>query len=258
MIEQNHRQTTDALSALEESLGRDIATLDASSLEKNAQQDERVDELSIALSEAEKTAKSDLAELSKALGATIDDTRRSLSADISALQKQVDVDVTNKINRLDEDISGRLSDLKEFVEGTVAKSIQEMTGKMDAMNTRFAMSVFSSARHPYDELILVNRIKKEMEPKLAETAAVADRAVGAIDTLKTRVVLEQEVGAICFPSVRGSSLAHAISPQELKTGVAKSLEGLVKDLDEMTEKVDGMTADLDINALLMGAAAAVP
>ena len=57
---------------------------------------------------------------------------------------------------------------------------------------------------------------------------------------------------------RGSSLAHAISPQELKTGVAKSLEGLVKDLDEMTEKVDGMTADLDINALLMGAAAAVP
>merc|ERR1711959_871066 len=127
-----------------------------------------------------------------------------------------DVEVTNKINNLDEDISGRLSDLKEFVEGTVAKSIQEMTGKMDAMNTR---------------------IKKEMEPKLAETAAVADRAVGAIDTLKTRLVLEQE---------------------ELKTGVAKSLEGLVKDLDEMTEKVDGMTADLDINALLMGAAAAVP
>jgi len=155
VIEQNHRQTTDALSALEESLGRDIATLDASSLEKNAQQDERVDELSIALSEAEKSAKSDLSELSKALGATIDDTRRSLTADISALQKQVDVDVTNKINRLDEDISGRLSDLKEFVEGTVAKSIQEMTGKMDAMNTRFAMSVFS--QHPSDELILVKR-----------------------------------------------------------------------------------------------------
>ena len=61
-----------------------------------------------------------------------------------------------------------------------------------------------------------------MEPKLAETAAVADRAVGAIDTLKTRVVLEQEVGAICCPNVRGSSLAHAISPQELKTGVAKT------------------------------------
>ena len=41
-----------------------------------------------------------------------------------------------------------------------------------------------------------------MEPKLAETTAVADRAVGAIDTLKTRVVLEQEVGAICLPNLR--------------------------------------------------------
>ena len=73
------------------------------------------------------------------------------------------------------------------------------------------------------------------------------------------MVLEQEVGAICLPiCARVGSLAHAISPQELKTGVAKSLEALGKDLDEMTEKVDGMTADLDINALLMGAAAAVP
>ena len=81
------------------------------------------------------------------------------------------------------------------------------------------------------------RVKKEMEPKLAEAAAVADRAVGAIDTLKTRVALEQE---------------------ELRTGMTKSLEGLVKDLDELGEKVDGMSADLDINALLMGAAAQRP
>ena len=58
-----------------------------------------------------------------------------------------------------------------------------------------------------------------------------------METLKTRLVLEQE---------------------ELKTGVTKSLETLGKELDEMTEKVDGMTADLDINALLIGAAAVVP
>ena len=73
--------------------------------------------------------------------------------------------------------------------------------------------------------------------RLDETEKIAKRADGSVETLKTRLVLEQE---------------------ELKTGVTKSLEGLVKDLDEMTEKVDGMTADLDINALLIGAAAAVP
>lgn len=50
----------------------------------------------------------------------------------------------------------------------------------------------------------------------------------------------------------------ALETEELKSGVTKSLEGLVKDLDELTEKVDGMTADLDINALLIGAASQVP
>ena len=73
--------------------------------------------------------------------------------------------------------------------------------------------------------------------RLDETEKIAKRADGSVETLKTRLVLEQE---------------------ELKTGVTKSLETLGKELDEMTEKVDGMTADLDINALLIGAAAAVP
>jgi len=76
-----------------------------------------------------------------------------------------------------------------------------------------------------------------MEPKLNEVEQTASRAVGSLETLKTRVALETE---------------------ELKSGVTKSLEGLVKDLDELTEKVDGMTADLDINALLIGAASQVP
>ena len=73
--------------------------------------------------------------------------------------------------------------------------------------------------------------------RLDETEKIAKRADGSVETLKTRLVLEQE---------------------ELKTGVTKSLETLGKELDEMTEKVDGMTADLDINALLIGAAAVVP
>ena len=73
--------------------------------------------------------------------------------------------------------------------------------------------------------------------RLDETEKIAKRADGSVETLKTRLVLEQE---------------------ELKTGVTKSLETLGKELDEMTEKVDCMTADLDINALLIGAAAAVP
>jgi hypothetical protein len=49
-----------------------------------------------------------------------------------------------------------------------------------------------------------------------------------------------------------------IDSEELKTGMTPSLEGIVKDLDELTEKVDGMTADLDINAMLGNLAAAVP
>jgi hypothetical protein len=76
-----------------------------------------------------------------------------------------------------------------------------------------------------------------MAPKLAETEKVAKRADGAIDTLKTRVMLDSE---------------------ELKTGMMKSLEGIVRDLDELTETVQGMTADLDINALLMSAATLKP
>jgi hypothetical protein len=76
-----------------------------------------------------------------------------------------------------------------------------------------------------------------MAPKLEETEKIAKRADGGLETLKTRVVLDSE---------------------ELKTGMTKSLEGIVKDLDELTEKVDGMTADLDINAMLGSLAAAVP
>jgi hypothetical protein len=70
------------------------------------------------------------------------------------------------------------------------------------------------------------RVKKEMEPKLAATT-------GKLETLGTRVMLEQD---------------------ELKTGMTKSLEAMSTELDELSERVDGMAAGLDINALLMGAA----
>ena len=64
---------------------------------------------------------------------------------------------------------------------------------------------------------------------------VARSAVAKLETLETRVMLEQD---------------------ELKTGMTKSLEDISKELDDLTEKVDGMTAGLDINVLLMGAASA--
>ena len=79
--------------------------------------------------------------------------------------------------------------------------------------------------------------QQEMAPKLEETEKVAKRADGAIDTLKTRVMLDSE---------------------ELKTGMMKSLTDIGKDLDDLTETVQGMTADLDINALLMSAATIKP
>jgi hypothetical protein len=74
-----------------------------------------------------------------------------------------------------------------------------------------------------------------MEPKLADTEQVARSAVAKLETLETRVMLEQD---------------------ELKTGMTKTLEDMSKELEELEEKVDGMTAGLDINVLLMGAASA--
>jgi hypothetical protein len=74
-----------------------------------------------------------------------------------------------------------------------------------------------------------------MEPKLADTEQVARGAVAKLDTLETRVMLEQD---------------------ELKTGMTKSLEEMGEELDELKGTVEGMTAGLDINMLLMGAASA--
>ena len=74
-----------------------------------------------------------------------------------------------------------------------------------------------------------------MEPTLADTEQVARGAVAKLDTLETRVMLEQD---------------------ELKTGMTKSLEEMGEELDELKGTVEGMTAGLDINMLLMGAASA--
>ena len=74
-----------------------------------------------------------------------------------------------------------------------------------------------------------------MEPTLADTEQIARGAVAKLDTLETRVMLEQD---------------------ELKTGMTKSLEEMGEELDELKGTVEGMTAGLDINMLLMGAASA--
>ena len=103
-----------------------------------------------------------------------------------------------------------------------------------------------------------------MEPKLNEVEQTASRAVGSLETLKTRVALETEVGVFCLHGCAASLTSASVTlQQELKSGVTKSLEvsqhllpfpparprprarsltratkqGLVKDLDELTEKV---------------------
>ena len=68
-----------------------------------------------------------------------------------------------------------------------------------------------------------------MAPKLEETEKVAKRADGAIDTLKTRVMLDSE---------------------ELKTGMMKSLGDVMKDLGELEDTVTGMQQSVDIDAML--------
>lgn len=178
------------------------ANADQSSADIMREEAERIE----AMEKAEKEAAAELKAVDDAQTAKLEDTRKTLSAETADLKKKVDVEVTNKINNLDEDISGRLADLKEFVEGTVAKSIQEMTGKMDAMNTRLSPNVVCArdccASDPRKSL---TRIKKEMEPKLNEVEQTASRAVGSLETLKTRVALETEVGVFCL---HGCSLAN--------------------------------------------------
>jgi methyl-accepting chemotaxis protein len=138
------------------------------------------------------------------------------AGDLRALEQKVDVEVRDQISTLDESVNRKLTDLKDMVEDKVQKSIDTMSTQLEVMNTR---------------------VKKEMEPKLAETERVALSVQGKLETLETRVMLEQD---------------------ELKTGMTKSLEGISTELDDLTSKVDEMTADLDINALLMGAATIKP
>jgi hypothetical protein len=150
------------------------------------------------------------------LAKSIDDTKSALDGDLRALEQKVEVEVGDMISTLDESVNRKLTDLKDMVEDKVQTSIDTMSTQLEAMNTR---------------------VKKEMEPKLAETERVALSVQGKLETLETRVMLEQD---------------------ELKTGMTKSLEGISTELDDLTSKVDEMTADLDINALLMGAATIKP
>jgi hypothetical protein len=150
------------------------------------------------------------------LAKSIDDTKSVLDGDLRALEQKVEVEVGDQISTLDESVNRKLTDLKDMVEDKVQTSIDTMSTQLEAMNTR---------------------VKKEMEPKLAETERVALSVQGKLETLETRVMLEQD---------------------ELKTGMTKSLEGMSTELDDLTSKVDEMTADLDINALLIGAATIKP
>jgi DNA anti-recombination protein RmuC len=215
-VDKNMTQTVEALTKLEATLSRDIALLDSSMLEKSAQQDERADELSAMVTQIEKSAKEDLSAQTRESSAQLAEVKADLGGDLRALEQKVDVEVRDQISTLDADVGRRLSDLKNLVEDKVQKSIDTMSTSLDAMNTR---------------------VKKEMEPKLAETELAVRSVSSKLETLETRVMLEQD---------------------ELKTGMTKSLETMSTELDELGEKVDGMTADLDINALLMGAASAKP
>ena len=140
------------------------------------------------------------------------DAKSSLGADLRALEKKTDFEIRDQVSTLDASVARRLTDLQSLVEDKVQQSIDTMSRSLEAMNTR---------------------VKKEMEPKLAETALIAQSATAKLETLETRVMLEQD---------------------ELKTGMTKSLEDMSNELDELGQKVDGMAPGLDINALLMGAA----
>ena len=225
--EKNMAQTVETVSKLESALSRDISLLDASMLEKSAQQDERVDELSAMLTQVERCAKDDLSALAREssvelagakaqLGGDMRAQEQKLSDDLRALDQKVEVEVVDKISTLDESVNHKLTDLKDMVEDKVQTSIDMMSTQVEVMNTR---------------------VKKEMEPKLAETEKALGMTKAKLETLETRVMLEQD---------------------ELKTGMTKSLEGISTELDDLTFKVDEMTSDLDINALLMGAATVKP
>ncbi len=110
---------------------------------------------------------------------------------------------------------------------TIDEARNDLAGDLRALEVKVEGKVQKSIDTMSTSLEAMNtRVKKEMEPKLAATT-------GKLETLETRVMLEQD---------------------ELKTGMTKSLEAMSTELDELSERVDGMEAGLDINALLMGAA----
>ena len=76
--EKNAAQTVEGLSTLESALSRDISLLDASMLEKSAQQDERVDDLSAMLIQVERVAKDDVSALARESSVELADAKAQL------------------------------------------------------------------------------------------------------------------------------------------------------------------------------------
>ena len=201
LIKETRENVEDDVSTLEMKVNANADQASAENMEEVRVRSETVDAL-------EKASTKALTEAREDLTGDLDKATKKTSADIKALQTQVDVEVTNKINTLDTDISGRLTDLKTFVEGSVAKSIADMTGKMDTMKKKIA---------------------DDMQPELKRVAGVAENAKSGLDAFK--------------------SIAE-MNADELKTGMTKSLEGLMKDLGELEETVDGMKQSVDIDAML--------
>ena len=72
-----------------------------------------------------------------------------------------------------------------------------------------------------------------MEPKLDATTTKANAIEGKLSTLETR---------------------NALAIEELTTGMTKSLQSVISDVEAMQEKVDDVAANADLDAMLMKAA----
>jgi len=142
---------------------------------------------------------------SRELSDELESAKGTLSGDLQSLKQKVEVDVGTQI-----------ANVLSLVEDKVQTSIDTMSRQLDSMNSR---------------------VQKEMEPRLAEAGAAAQRANTSVEALKTRVQLDSE---------------------ELKTGFSKGLSDLAESVGTMEEAVTEVQQMADINSMLMGAAAASP
>jgi len=141
------------------------------------------------------------------LGDTLDEKTMQLTQKTDQLKAQVEVDVATTIKDLNTKVEKDITEVKHDVATRVQKSIDDVTLKMEVMQTR---------------------IKTEVEPSLAEASDNGKRAAAGVVALKDRVTLMEE--SLTESLQEGlSSLNERIEDMAAGVDIADVLSGLIRE-----------------------------